>query len=115
MVGFILMKVSSCSTSVSEPNTTTITAVTSAITGRWRVSAYETASATRIATMNTAVATKMPAFSPRDRCGEQRADERHEQGRARIGEEEQDQRPHVERELEQGVELGFGVRGMWWM
>ncbi len=33
MVGFILMKVSSCSTSVSVPNTNTITPVTSAIIG----------------------------------------------------------------------------------
>ncbi len=33
MVGFILMKVSSCSTRVSVPNTSTITPVTSAIIG----------------------------------------------------------------------------------
>ena len=43
--------------------------------------------------------------------GQQRADQRHEQRGARIREEEQDQRPHVERELEQGIELGLGVGG----
>ena len=37
MVGFILMKVSSCSTSVSVPNTSTITPVTIAIIGTCRV------------------------------------------------------------------------------
>ena len=46
----------------------------------------------------------------RDRRGQQRADERHEQRGPRIGEEEQDQRPHLERELEQGVELGLRFR-----
>ena len=36
IVGFILMKVSSCSTSVSVPNTSTITAETIAIIGTCR-------------------------------------------------------------------------------
>ena len=39
MVGLSLMNSSSCSTSVSPPNTTTMTAETSAITGSRRVSA----------------------------------------------------------------------------
>ena len=37
MVGLSLMNVSSCSTSVKEPNTTTMTAVTSVITSMRRV------------------------------------------------------------------------------
>ena len=59
MVGFILMKVASFSHSVSPPNTTTTTAVTTAIRGRSRVSAQDAASAPRITGMNTAVAVKM--------------------------------------------------------
>src|SRR5260370_233909 len=64
MVGLSLMKSSSCRTSVSEPNTSTMTAVTSGMTGKCRVSAYDTASASTTATMNTAVATKIPVCSP---------------------------------------------------
>src|SRR6266699_6602306 len=64
MVGLSLMKSSSCRTSVSDPNTSTTTAVTSGMTGKCRVSAYDTASATTTATMNTAVATKIPVCSP---------------------------------------------------
>src|ERR1700747_2271812 len=64
MVGLSLMKSSSCRTSVSEPNTSTMTAVTSGMTGKCRGSAYDTASASTTATMNTAVATKIPVCSP---------------------------------------------------
>src|SRR5438046_2863111 len=63
MVGLSLMKCSSCKRSVSEPNTSTIIAVTSGMMGKRRVSAYDAASATTTATMKTAVATKMPAGS----------------------------------------------------
>ena len=64
IVGFSLMKVSFWKNSVAPPNTTTITAETTAITGNRRVNAYEITSAARMATMNTAVATKMPERSP---------------------------------------------------
>src|SRR5262249_7349044 len=64
MVGLSLMKSASCRGSVSEPNPSTITAVTSGMTGKCRVSAYDTASAATTATMNTAVATKMPVRPP---------------------------------------------------
>jgi len=37
MVGLSLMKVSSCSASVSPPNTTTTIAVTTGMIGHWRV------------------------------------------------------------------------------
>jgi len=37
MVGLTLMKVSSCNTKVSVPNTSTITPVTIAMIGMWRV------------------------------------------------------------------------------
>src|SRR4029077_4760585 len=81
----------------------------------------------RIATMNTAVATKMPIFSPLAPCGssgpttglnkparrvrQQRTDKRHEQRVPRVGEKEQQQRAHLERELEEGIELLFRLCG----
>src|SRR6516164_1489254 len=64
IVGLSLMKRSSCRTSVSEPNTSTMTAVTSGMAGKRRVSTYDTASASSTATMKTAVATKIPPRSP---------------------------------------------------
>src|SRR5260370_9861114 len=57
MVGLTLMKVSSCSTSVSVPNTMTMTPVTSAIMGTCRVTAYDAIIAATMATMNAPVAT----------------------------------------------------------
>src|SRR3954452_11785491 len=57
MVGFILMKVSSCSTSVSVPNTMTTTAVTIAMLGKCRVTLYGATIATTTATMNAPVST----------------------------------------------------------
>ncbi|MCY1556046.1 hypothetical protein D9M68_927560 [compost metagenome] len=61
MVGLILMKVSSCSHSVSPPNTRTTTPVTSGITAIFlRISQVST-SETTIAPMNQLVATKMSA------------------------------------------------------
>ena len=56
MVGFILMKVSSSSQSVSPPNTMTTAAETSGMIGTRRSIQIEAPSATAIATMNTAVA-----------------------------------------------------------
>src|SRR5260370_1340517 len=57
MVGLTLMKVSSCSTSVSVPNTMTMTPVTSAMIGTCRVTTYDAIIAATIATMNAPVAT----------------------------------------------------------
>ena len=58
--------------------------------------------------MNTAVATKMPACgSPGSSAGRNGANQRREQSRPRIGDEEQEQRPEIERELEAGIELGL--------
>src|SRR5712672_3730329 len=57
MVGLTLIKVSSCSASVSVPNTITMTPVTSAIMGTCRVTAYDTIIAATMATMNAPVAT----------------------------------------------------------
>ncbi len=59
IVGFILMKVASCSQSVSPPKTTTTMAVTKGISGRRRVSAKEMASASTVVTMKEAVAKKI--------------------------------------------------------
>src|SRR5579883_2426093 len=87
MVGLTLMNVSSCSASVSEPNTSTMIADTTGMMAMCRVSTYDVASAARIAAMNTPVG---------------------EDAEARIGGEEDDQRPDVERELEQWMELGSG-------
>ena len=105
MVGFILMKVASCSHSVSPPKTTTTMAVTNGMIGRRRVSAQETASASSVATMNEAVAKKIgPPRAARagHALGELFA--------ARIGEEEDQQRPQLQRELEPGVEFLVGGR-----
>ena len=55
--------------------------------------------------MNTAVATKMPAFSPLTAAGSSGPTNGKNRRRPRIREEEQDQRPDLERELEQGIEL----------
>src|ERR1700738_183498 len=57
IVGLTLIKVSSCSTSVSVPNTMTMTPVTSAIIGTWRVTTYDAVIATTIATIKAPVAT----------------------------------------------------------
>src|SRR5882757_8251293 len=57
MVGFTLMKVSSCSIRVSVPNTITMTAVTIAIMGTCRVTTYDATIATITATMKAPVAT----------------------------------------------------------
>src|ERR1700755_289253 len=63
MVGFILMKVSSCSTSVSVPNTMTTIAVTIVIIGTWRVTTQDATIATTTATMNAPVATNRLALA----------------------------------------------------
>src|SRR3984885_3199798 len=63
MVGFILMKVSSCSTSVSVPNTMTTIAVTMVIIGTWRVTTQDATIATTTATMNAPVATNKLALA----------------------------------------------------
>ena len=60
MVGFILMKVSSCSHSVSPPNTATTAAVTSGIRGTRRSIAQAAPSAAMLATTTTAVAAIRP-------------------------------------------------------
>ena len=57
MVGFILMKVSSCRISVRPPKMTTTTVVTSGISGTRRSSRIDRASDTSIAGMKAAVAT----------------------------------------------------------
>ena len=59
MVGFILMKVSSCSQSVSAPKIRTITPVISGMIGMVRVSAHETASEMLVAAIKRAVAMKI--------------------------------------------------------
>ena len=56
MVGFILMKVSSCRISVSPPKITTTTVVTSGISGTRRSSRIEKNRETSIAGMKAAVA-----------------------------------------------------------
>src|SRR4051794_29084632 len=63
MVGFILMKVSSCSTKVSVPNTMTTIAVRMAIIGTCRVTIQDATIATTTATMNAPVATNRLAFA----------------------------------------------------
>src|SRR5947209_2791269 len=63
MVGFILMKVSSCSTKVSVPNTMTTIAVTMAIIGTWRVTIQDATIATTTATMKAPVATNKLALA----------------------------------------------------
>ncbi|MNL51951.1 hypothetical protein D3C87_1750910 [compost metagenome] len=61
MVGLTLMKVSSCSQSVSPPKTSTTTPVTSGITAIFfRISQLSSSEST-MAPMNQAVATKMSA------------------------------------------------------
>ena len=61
IVGFILMKVSLCSQSVSAPNTNTTMPETSGMMGRVRVIVHEMASAITVAPMNSAVARKIGA------------------------------------------------------
>ena len=60
MVGLILMKTSLCRMRVRPPNTSTMTAVTTGMIGKWRVIRYDAAKAASTATMNVAVAAKMP-------------------------------------------------------
>ena len=65
IVGFILMKVSSCSQIDSAPKTKTTTPETSGMIGRLRVSIQETLSEIAVATMNRPVAMKIgPPRSP---------------------------------------------------
>ena len=64
MVGFILMKVSSCSHSVRPPKAATTTAVTTAMRGRWRVISHETPSAATLTTMKQAVARNSGPLCP---------------------------------------------------
>src|SRR6266403_381896 len=63
MVGFILMKVSSCSSSVRVPNTMTTMAVTMAIIGTWRVTTKDATIAITTATMNAPVASNKLALA----------------------------------------------------
>ena len=69
MVGFSLMNTSSCSASVRPPNTSTTAAVTTGMTGSRRSIQNRTPIDTAIATMNAAVAKKMPsrAFATKNR------------------------------------------------
>src|ERR1700691_5251242 len=60
MVGLILMNVSLCKKSVKPPKMRTMIAVTTGMIGSRRVSTYDAASAASTATINVAVAVKIP-------------------------------------------------------
>ena len=107
MVGFILMKVSSFSHSVSPPKITTTMPVTNGMIGSRRVRISETTSAISVATMNRAVATKIGPPSAAS-AGKRRR----QLLAAGIGEEEDAERPELEHEFQERIDrLPFGRIG----
>ena len=95
MVGFILMKMSSCSQSVSAPKTRTTTPETSGMIGRVRVSSPGDGERDRRGGHEQ-------AGGDEDRAAElgQRRELLGQPFAARIGEEEDQQRPELQRQLQ---------------